>query len=303
MEKIINNPSNYQEQYIENLNKCFNGWGGVKEYNWGLNRKIGQHETDIMLIENDEDGVIAGSAVSYRTLAGNNQTIEIGIMTGSWTLPAARRKGCFSKMIENSNQLCKEKNVPFLTAFVTEENASRRRLESAGSYMFPTFHLFSPEEPYNIDENNIESLENNENVRKQIYERTIKTQKNFLSFSYTLEEFSSQYINRIKETILLKIGDDFAIVEGGVNEMKILLLTSKDPSAFNINIQAITNWCLREKGKKSFFFTTRKELADICLEKGFNCGPGFFTILKNSDESIDYKVLFNSLDINMADKM
>ena len=42
MEKIIINPENYKEQYINNLNQCFNNWGGDKEYNWVFNRIVGK---------------------------------------------------------------------------------------------------------------------------------------------------------------------------------------------------------------------------------------------------------------------
>ena len=146
MEKIVLNPDNHESQYLDYLNECFPNWGGTTEYDWVFERKVGAFSADILLIENEEDGVIAGSAVSYRKLSQNGQNAEIGIMTGSWTLPAARKKGCFGKMINTSSELCRKKSVPYLTAFVTETNPSCRGLSSAGSYMFPTYHLFSPEE-------------------------------------------------------------------------------------------------------------------------------------------------------------
>ena len=304
MEKFVINPENYRKEYIANLNACFGNWGGEVEYEWGLQRQVGKHSTDIMLIENEEDGVIAGSAVSYRKLEGKEDSFEIGIMTGSWTLPAARRKGCFTKMINCSRDLCKDNNVPFLTAFVTETNASSRRLKSEGSFMFPTSHLFSPEEIYK--EEGIpqsELVELNTDVSRQIYLRVQETQKEFLTFSYSFEEFQSQYLNRIKEVIVLKIDDDFAILEDGQNEVKILLLTYTNKENFRSFQKAVSNWCNKNKDRKSFFFTTRKELAGICEELGFNNLPGYFTILKSLDHDIDCKRKFADLHINMADKM
>ena len=304
MEKFIINPKNYRQEYIAKLNACFGHWGGEVEYGWGLQRQVGKHQTDIMLIENEEDGVIAGSAVSYRKLERKANSFEIGIMTGSWTLPAARRKGCFTKMIHCSRDLCKDNNVPFLTAFVTETNASSRRLETEDSFMFPTSHLFSPEKSY--DEEGIpqpELVVLNTEVSQQIYKRVQETQEGFLTFSYAFKEFQSQYLNRIKEVTVLKIQDDFAILEGGQNEIKILLLTCANNLYFGNLQKAISNWCIKNRRRKSFFFTTRRDFAEICEELGFENVPGYFTILKSTEGDIDYRDKFEGLHINMADKM
>lgn len=304
MEQIIINPENYKEQYIRNLNECFDGWGGDSEYEWSFNRRIGENSSDILLIENEEDGVIAGSAVSYRTLSNGELSIEIGIMTGSWTLPAARRKGCFTKMINCSKDLCKEKDVPFLTAFVTETNPSSRRLESKGSCMFPTYHLFSPENPFE-DENfpEVELSNEGRNIYQEIFYTVQSKQSDFLNFQYSLEEFIGQYLDRIKQTTVLQINDDFAILEDGVNEMKVLLLTYSNEQALNINMKAVTNWCLKKRSKKAFFFTTRKEVFETGKELGCKIIPGYFTILSSTGEDKFNEEQFNSLNINMADKM
>lgn len=304
MEQIIINPKDYQEQYIKNLNDCFNDWGGDLEYEWSFARKIGVNSSDLLLIENKEDGVIAGSAVSYRALSNGEKSIDIGIMTGSWTLPAARRKGCFTKMINSSKDLCRQKDVPFLTAFVTEMNPSSRRLEAEGSYMFPTYHLFSPEIPFE-DENipEIEISDEGRNIYKEIYDTVQAKQSTFLNFRYTLKEFIGQYLDRIKQTTVLKINDDFAVLENGVNEMKVLLLTYSDEQALNSNIKAVTNWCLKNRSKKAFFFTTRKEVYETAKELGCKLIPGYFTILSSTGEDKSYEELFDSLNINMADKM
>lgn len=304
MEKIRINPENYREDYISNLNESFGNWGGDREYEWGLERKIGVHSTDIMLIENDQDGVIAGSAVSYRKLESENSSFGIGIMTGSWTLPAARRKGCFTKMIRCSRDLCKENEVPFLTAFVTEENASSRRLESEGSFMFPTYHLFSPEMEFDKKGlPNVEILQKDGDVELAIFKRFQETQKKFLNFSYAFEEFRSQYLDRIKETAILKIGEDFVLYENGRNEVKILLLTYSNLDHFRSSQMALTNWCIQNKRQKSFFFTTRKELSEVCQEIGFSNLPGYFTILGATDDNVNYDRTFKDLNINMGDKM
>ena len=305
MEKFIINPKDYRSKYIQHLNECFNGWGGIKEYKWGLERIVGDKETDIVLIENEEDGVIAGSAVSYRKLSKEVDVIDIGIMTGTWTLPAARRKGCFKKMIKVSKDLCRKKDVDFLTAFVTETNPSSKGMESVGSFMLPTFHLFSPEF-YFEDEDVMKpkTTTHNDDVYQNIFDAVQKKQSGFLNFSYDFPEFVKQYIRRIKETIILVIDNDFAILEEGTNEMKILLLTSSNTSSFKKNIMAVSNWCLKNKSRKAFFFTTRKEFAKACLELDFENVPGYFTSLTVTDKDVvGLEEIFGDININMADKM
>lgn len=305
MEEIIINPQDYTTEYIENLNKCFNGWGGEKEYKWVFERKVGDYASDILLIRNEADGVIAGSGITYRKISKGNkgEIINIGVMTGSWTLPAARRKGCFSKMIQSSKEICEKKNVPYLTAFVTESNASYRRLESAGSYLLRTYHLFSPEVPFKLNrEVEIQELKASTDTIDKLFEAYKKTHIDALSYTYQREEFLDQYLNRLKKTLILKINDDYAVLEDGTNEVKILLLTYKDPTAFRTNMQLLTNWCLENKSQKAFFFTTKEELFNVCVALGFENVPGYFTILKTSGEDNSERI-FKSLEINMADKM
>ena len=303
MENFVINPKNYREKYIANLNACFGHWGGDAEYEWGLQRQVGKHSADIMLIENEEDGVIAGSAVSYRQLLKKKDRFDIGIMTGSWTLPAARRKGCFTKIINKSTELCEEKGVPYLTAFVTRSNPSSRRLETEGSFLFPSFHLFSPTIKYEGTLPEVQVVNGNDLNREHLYQAFIQKQNRFLSFFYSPEDFFGQYLDRIKETTVLKLNNDYAVIENGVEEVKILLLTYSDLTAFEENIKAVTNWCLKNRSMKAFYFTTRKELFSICDKLGFDNVDGFFTILETAKENEDIAKIFEMLDINMGDKM
>ena len=111
--KIIINPKEYSDQYLFNLNKCFNCWGDKNNYDWVFNRDLDEYQSDIILINNENNQPLAGSAITYRKIV-NDAGIEqqIGIMTGSWTLPEARGKGCFTKMIEVSKKAAYITPVP-----------------------------------------------------------------------------------------------------------------------------------------------------------------------------------------------
>ena len=308
MQNVIINPENYQSEYIKNLNECFGGWGGETEYNWAFHRVVGDKPADIMLINNEEDEVIAGSAVTYRKLmTQHGEPIDIAIMTGSWTLPKARGKGCFSKIIDLSKEIASKNNVPYLTAFVTETNASFRRLASAGSALVPTSHLFSPEEPYQSADTSttIDVVKDEEETVAEIYNRFKALQKKYaVSYSYTQDEFYQQYINRPKKAEILKIGRDYALIEETHNAVKVLLLTFEDTKGFENLVVSLTNWALESRSKKLFMFSTQRELIEACEQLGFDNMKGYFTVLSTTPEGdTEVDPRFMQLNINMGDKM
>ena len=304
MERLIINPSDFQSQYIAHLNECFKGWGGTSEYQWVFERKVGEHSSDILIIENDQDGVIAGSAITYRRLKDERTVIDIGVISGSWTLPAARRKGCLTKFVEESKRICYEKKIPFICAFMMDTNPSSRRLRAAGSHMFPTYHLFSPEVPFkDIHHDDVQFRKKNPELVEQVFQRMNETQRHNLRFDYTLQEFKDQYIHRLEETILLQLEEDFILLAEGADEMKILLLTYPNADRFLTYMKIISNWCLKIKSKKAFYFTTRKGRGEASIAIGFKNLPGYFTILETGKEEVEYAQVFQDLHINMADKM
>lgn len=307
MENVIVNPENYQSEYIKYLNECFNHWGQEELYNWVFNRKVGDNASDIMILKNEEDEVIAGSGVTYRKISTQNgSSIDIAIMTGSWTLPKARGKGCFSKIIALSQEIAHKKNVPYLTAFVTEQNASFRRLASAGSMLVPTSHLFSPEEPYaNAGTPAIEVIkEEDKGIVAAIYNRFKTLQKGSVSFDYTQEEFDQQYMSSPKKPEILKIDTNYALIEETYNAVKVLLLTYENKGEFKELVKALTNWALKSRSKKLFLFSTEREMIEVCENLGFESLKGYFTVLNTAPEAgteVDAQLM--QINIQMGDKM
>ncbi|MEW6368646.1 MAG: hypothetical protein AB1714_28795 [Acidobacteriota bacterium] len=92
---------------------------------------------DFIVHENGE----AGSAVNYRTveLPGGGR-VRVGIVSGSWTLPVARGRGHFSRILEESREIAWSRGAAMLLSFVTATNASRRRVEASGATMVPAFY-------------------------------------------------------------------------------------------------------------------------------------------------------------------
>ncbi|MBC7640980.1 MAG: hypothetical protein H7174_01365 [Flavobacterium sp.] len=300
--KFITNPENYEQNYLENLNNCFPNWGNIETYNWVINRKFNNIKPDFFVIENDENQTLAGSAISYRKLKfQDNSYHEIGIMTGSWTLPISRGMGCFTETIKKSSELVALKRMPFLTAFVTKSNASFRRLQDACSYLLATNYIISEHlQNNNFRKNNeVEILENNLENKKLIFNIRKQLLANTIHFDYDFNDFESQFIKRLNPVFLLNINKEYAIIEE-TQKMFQLHFSSTYSLA---DMEKIVNWA-NSFGKELIFFTTNIE-NEFVDNKNYKIVDGYFTILKNeTSEKLDYNVVFdNKFNIEYGDKM
>jgi GNAT superfamily N-acetyltransferase len=130
------------DAHLAGLNRNFTNWGSRDQLDWVL-RAFGGQPADAFALR--EDGrLAAGSIVSYRAIGQAEVTHRVGIMTASWTDPEMRGRGLFSAMIDQSADLARQRGAVALLAFVTADNASRRRLEAAGSSMTPSWYLSVP---------------------------------------------------------------------------------------------------------------------------------------------------------------
>ena len=139
MSIVRETPLAHRAGYIDGLKRAFGGWGDDALFQWCFERDSGAGPATFLTGWVDGE-LVAGSAVAWRYLDLEGTREKVGIMSGSWTLPAARGKGFFSQMIDTSLQICRDDGATRLLAFVTEDNASRRRLEAAGSQMVPSHY-------------------------------------------------------------------------------------------------------------------------------------------------------------------
>jgi GNAT superfamily N-acetyltransferase len=131
--------------YLEGLNACFPGWGGPESFDWCFRRTLGGPPADLFIVE-EEGALIAGSAIVYRRAlrAGAGAPERLAIMSGSWTLPAARGRGIFKRMIQASRDRAGERGCGLLIAFAHGDNPSAYALAAAGATIVPSFYLASP---------------------------------------------------------------------------------------------------------------------------------------------------------------
>jgi hypothetical protein len=277
---VLINPPDIKSLYIDCINRCFEDWGGVEYYNWCFNRQVGTYKPDIMILKNNGD-ILAGSGVSYRkVLTANNSLIIVGIMTGSWTLPIARGQGCFTRIIEESRLLTSEKGGIFLLAFVTEDNASFRRLKNAGSSLYPTNYLFSTEKtPIPKSDYSTSTVTDIDNIIKLILKRLKKDQRGTTHFVYDRELWKSQFVKRPGLLEFLTINDtNYALIEKkGIND-RLLFLSLEKQEFFDECIKALLQHTLHEK-RKLFLFSTSDFWKDTCIKMDLGFSQGFLTTL------------------------
>lgn len=201
-------------RYLEALASCFGGWGGETEFDWYFRRPFEGAVADRFVITDDGEW-IAGSAVTWRSLTDREERPRrIGVMTGSWTLPPARGRGCFQTIIEHSRRMCVERGADWLLAFVTQDNASRRRLEAAGSLMIPSAYLWSPEGDAAPADGGAALAETGQDaaVAETLWRRHQDLGAGTCRFLYrSAEAWADQFLNRPLPTVILE-GDGLGAV-------------------------------------------------------------------------------------------
>jgi GNAT superfamily N-acetyltransferase len=270
-------------EYLTGLNRCFPDWGGADTYRWAFERTVGAAPPDLMAVRQNE-GLVAGSAISYRQVAlARGGRLDVGIMTGSWTLPEARGKGYFTRMIEESVGVASQRRAALLLAFVTEDNPSARRLTAAGSALFPTFYLFStPETPK--PESSLESrvLPDVDKILGGIVSIREAEQASFTRFVYpTTDAWLSQFVERPGNIEVLALhGGAWCILERSRTSDRVQLIVVDRASG--VTLGACLRGLLRQAGERSrqlFLFATQPAVREEGRRLGLAFKPGFLTAL------------------------
>lgn len=277
--QIERNPRGADALYLQSLNACFPGWGDERAFQWALRRRVGGPSTDLMLLREGGE-LLAGSAVSYRTLeTGTGKRALVGIMTGSWTLPAARGRGAFTKIIEESVALTREHGGALLLAFVTETNASFRRLEAAGSVLFPTRYvsgragLPAPGARAGVERDAM--------AAKDWFKRFDESRPAGAHFAYaSVDEWVGQHIERPGRPVLVEVdGAGAALVETHGDFDRVQAIAAQGDEARG---QVIAS-CLQRaanRGKRLFLFESKPTRAGRLVQGlGLDAAKGYLTAL------------------------
>lgn len=284
-------PVGSDADYLASLNQCFNGWGGETEFDWYFRRPFGGRTASRFLLE-EEGETLAGSAVTWRELAGSDGAERrIGVMTGSWTLPAARGRGCFGKIIEVSRELCVENASAWLLAFVTEDNASRRALERAGSLMIPTSYIWSPETDAQAPSGSadVEVVEGSDERVGRLVERRAEAAAGATAFHYpTAELWRAQMIERPTGTEIVEAGGQLAVIEKHKVFDRLLTSSASADGDDRLALEAALAARALASGRRYFSFTSsRAHAARLREALGLAGVDGFITLLGAAEPAPD----------------
>lgn len=272
------NPLNFEADYVRHLNECFGHWGDEELYNWAFRRTAGSHRSDLMVLRDEHGVVLAGSAVSYRRVEGAGRRFEVGIMTGSWTLPPSRGQGCFTRIIEESRLLSAEHGCALLLAFVTHDNASRRRLEDAGSRMIPSRYVFTAEgkEPRALLDVTASDVTNDE-----LWPRVEASRGDAYHFTYpTLDDFVGQCIDRPTPTERVAVGTAHVVLEKTETTDRVVVADLGDESVEDV-FESLAHRA-QSAGRRFFGFAMgEREFA------GLDQKDGFLTILGARESALE----------------
>jgi GNAT superfamily N-acetyltransferase len=250
------------QTFIAGANLAFGEWGDGKMYAWAF-----RGDACLLLLDDDAGRTVAGSAIVYRTIRHPDGALQRGaIMTASWTLPAARGRGAFTRMIEATCDVARERNVTVL-GFGRVENASRRRFEAARATLYPSFYCRS-----------IESR--GSGAVAQPLDRLDPDPALFAraeggsSFVYEADEWRTQFLDRPAARIecVGRRGEWAAIVEHATGFDRVHLIS--DAAALPLLAPGA-----HARGCRLFCYTTVAAQANALAAAGFEWNEGFVTEL------------------------
>jgi GNAT superfamily N-acetyltransferase len=276
MHEVTLNDESSATTYLDGLNRCFPGWGDRQRFDWVFSRSCGSHPPDRFLVTDEVGEVLAGTGTSYRKLAlASAAVVDVGIMTGSWTLPAARGRGIFATLIEESRRRCQELGCALLLAYVTHDNPSRRALERAGSAMFPTWYLHGapadlapvaePAEPVSLPA----GYATDRDARLAGFTRVVYP---------SAPDFEGQFIERPDPVSVVGADDGVAILEDGGDTWRTLSHLSRTSRAALLRALGATS---ATAGRRLFAFTSAEG-----VPAWLDGTPGFLTVLLASEEAL-----------------
>jgi hypothetical protein len=281
--KVERNPTGSEERYLSALNSCFGNWGDETGWDWTFERPISGRKADRMVLTDDQGRWLAGSAITWRNLAfSSGGHMPVGIMTGSWVMPEAREKGCFSRIIKESLKWVREQEGGLLLAFVTSVNASRRRLEAAGSSMLATRYVTSDENTPEVkNEAELRLVEKpSEGLIASLAQRSMSMSSARPHFLLNHEEWRGQFIDRPRPSLVLESEEmGHAVVEDTGATIRLLTAIPWSGTDQASVIEAVLGYA--QAHNKSFFtfISDPPQYRKILEQLGLVGAEGFLTAL------------------------
>ncbi|HEX9162553.1 MAG TPA: GNAT family N-acetyltransferase [Thermoanaerobaculia bacterium] len=227
-------------EYIDGANRAFGRWGDESMFAWAF-----RGEAELLYVDDERGRALAGSGINWRTLRTNQLA---AIITASWTLPEARGQGLFTRLIDATCEIARDRDAVVL-GFVRGDNVSARGLITAGAEMIPTFYCRTEQ-----GSDHAERLESVDVVPSAFPS----------SFTYGEDEWRKQFLDRPAAEIecIGRRGEWAAVVERAAEFDRVHAVS--DPAALPILASRAHG-----AGRSLFWFTTTRPAIDCEWTDGF----------------------------------
>lgn len=261
-------------EYIAGANASFpGGWGDDRLFRWAfLEPRAGR--TGVLIVARQGGDAIAGTGVTFRLVAHGGTQVLAAIMTGSWTKPGARGQGLFGSMIQRSVAVAQAAGAELLLAFVTNQNASRRRLDEAGATLFPSAYCLGPvDAPVVV-----------EPLRPVSFAPHRESTTGAATFAYADEEWRLQFLHRPTIVPVVVMGHDTAgaVVEQGDRQHLVHAVWGEREASLLVGLAAEA----ASRQRRLFCFTTRVDLWEALAQAGFDVVSGSIAAISTGARSV-----------------
>lgn len=294
--KLVFEPDDHA-RYVRGLNECFPGWGGDPLYRWVFARSASAPPPERLVFTDDAGDWLAGTGISFRTIRHGDERHLCGVMTGSWTLPAARGKGLFPAFIQETRKRVMHHGGVAVIAFSGDmQRASTRKLLDAGSRCVTTTNAVGEiaDAPATIEDVALDVRAITDADTERLYARWRARTVRATGFDYADHAaFAGQFVHRACEVDVVEgPADAIGAIERGPDTDRVLFLDEGE-SDRQLVLRALWARAAR-RGRKLYAFGMGAEAERVFAGAGLAARPGVFTILP-SDEGAENAALADDL--------
>ncbi len=242
--------------WLEALNACFPGWGGPERFAWCFLRAFDGIVPDALFFV-EEGRPVAGAGVVYRTLElADGRRTRVAVMSGAWTLPEARGRGAFTRLIAATCEAGAARGASLFVGFVTEGNVSRKRLDALGALMVPS--VYARSEGRRADAPPGDDLGS---PRREDFTPVPGCAR----FVYGAAEWRGQFVDRPGGVRAVGAARRYAALVEESRDLGILALSPGDDAAAFASLAALA----ARSGRSAFAFSTHARAARALASAGY----------------------------------
>jgi hypothetical protein len=268
-----------RRRYIAGLEAAFGVWGDERRFRWAFDRSCGAGPADLAVLIDAQGRWVAGSALVHRLVRAPTGEVErAGIISSSWTLPEGRGRGCLAHFVEWSRERLRASGGSIVLAFMTETNASRRRLAAAGADLIPTCYAKWDRPAHGEDAAPAACADPPE----RLAERALRPVPGAHRFDYPdAGAWVGQLLERPDPVDVMRVPGGAAVIERGYDTDRLLAAIADDPAA-PLDPTAVIATLIAgaaRRGRKLFAFAIDPAWVAAARRLGASIQAGRLTVL------------------------